>query len=175
MLDLTPFCSTDPSRPYLGMPFNRGDLTYATNGHIAVRVPKRRDCPEGKTAAEKVFPADPPISLRELPKYKIPRVKSEACGACDGRGYEHDCPDCTCVCIRCDGAGKCAEPISVALGGAVFDGRYIKMLLRLKSVMVPADPDPFAGMYFKFDGGEGVLMPMRRARAKHVREPDGQR
>jgi len=44
--DLKKYCSKDETRPYLHEPFSRGEWTYATNGHIAVRVPKLADVPE---------------------------------------------------------------------------------------------------------------------------------
>ena len=37
---LEKFVSKNDPREYMRSPFNRGEWTYATNGHIAVRVPK---------------------------------------------------------------------------------------------------------------------------------------
>ncbi len=42
-LDLTPFCGTGAHRSYLHNPFASGGHTFATNGHIAIRVPARDD------------------------------------------------------------------------------------------------------------------------------------
>ena len=37
---LKPFCGDDPARPWLHAPFSRAEYTYATDGRIAVRVPR---------------------------------------------------------------------------------------------------------------------------------------
>jgi hypothetical protein len=47
-VDLDLFC--DPERRNLAVPFSLNRHTYATNGHIIVRVPRRPDIPENKEA-----------------------------------------------------------------------------------------------------------------------------
>ena len=39
-INLDLFCSTDFLRKDLARPISQGEITFATNGHIAVRVPK---------------------------------------------------------------------------------------------------------------------------------------
>ncbi len=46
MIDLKPFCGDNDIRYYLNEPFSEGEFTYATNGHILIRVPRRDDVPE---------------------------------------------------------------------------------------------------------------------------------
>lgn len=51
-LDLNQFCdptSREPGRD-LSVPFSLNEHTYATNGHICVRVPRRPDVPENNKA-----------------------------------------------------------------------------------------------------------------------------
>jgi hypothetical protein len=45
MIDLKPFCDKGSFRG-LEAPFTVGDWTYATDGHICIRVPRRADAPE---------------------------------------------------------------------------------------------------------------------------------
>ena len=44
--DLQPFCSRDKTRTTLTQPFSFGEWTYATDGRIAVRVPRLFDFSE---------------------------------------------------------------------------------------------------------------------------------
>ena len=46
VVDLSHYCGDEDDRPELSRPFSRGDYTYATNGHICVRIPRRADVPE---------------------------------------------------------------------------------------------------------------------------------
>jgi len=57
-IDLKLFCDpNDPVRPWLGQPFSAGAWTYATDGHIAVRVPRLEDVAENPAApAEQATP-----------------------------------------------------------------------------------------------------------------------
>ena len=40
MIDLMKFCGKEDPREWLNAPFSLGDYTYATNGHLIVRVPR---------------------------------------------------------------------------------------------------------------------------------------
>ena len=103
MIDLQRFCAneTDP-REHLRAPWRDGQWTYATNGHVCVRVhasvtgPAPVDRIVGKhpdTAA--LFAKwidDRPGEFLVMPT--LPAV--QACRYCDGRGWHHaaKCPDC---------------------------------------------------------------------------------
>lgn len=165
MLDLQQFCGKEETRPYLLKPFSVGDFTYATNGHIMVRVTRRDD------AAEQTKEWDWNAPLAGLqgasfakPEFKLPPEPEEAdeCSACDGRGTEHDCPDCECPCVECDGTGKDIPErgISTEFCGANFAMRYIRQVLSLPNVEL-ASITSDAPMVFRFDGGVGALMPLR--------------
>lgn len=102
------------------------------------------------------------------------------CDDCDGAGefehgmHDYDCKECEgsgqvsrrgsrqLPCNHCDGTGA-RNNQAVAVGVASYDRRYlekIKDLPGLKFSPIAYEAKNNAG-YFKFDGGEGLLMPMR--------------
>lgn len=172
MINLKQFCSTDKLRPYLHEPFSFGEYTYATNGYILIRVPRLTEYPEVEKApakaAEERFSSRAVYRMQPLPAYRFPEPEKVKCSGCDGRGHEHDCPDCTCECEDCNGMGWIRERISAALGAAVFDAEYLSWIAALPGVIVPTEPSPTKPMPFTFDGGEGVLMPRRGPAEKHI-------
>jgi hypothetical protein len=173
MIDLTPFCSTDRRRPNMQHPWSRGDWTYATNGHIMIRLPRSSGVAENGEApnAEKIF--DQVASQSEtlpLPKFKMPRLKTEECVSCDGRGFAHDCPYCHCECESCDGAGSATEKASIELFGANYDVKYIKLIRDLPKSEFSCWPPPLdAPARFVFNGGDGALMPLRKVYKRHIK------
>ena len=174
---LQKFCSDDITRPYIMKPFTRGEHTWATNGHIMIRVPKIDGIEElgGLPPVEKPWGiADWSLPLRPLKFGKLPPVEDEEgdCELCEGRGTEHDCPGCPCVCENCHGSGLdkwiSDDEKSLSIGNAIFSARYIRELSELPRVQIPSDPHTENPMPFKFDGGEGLLMPMRREYDDHL-------
>jgi hypothetical protein len=161
-VDLQPFCSEDPVRVNLQKPFTRGDWTYATNGHILVRVPKATDAPEGDVAAEKVIDRmSRDFGQRAVVGLALPAPERISCISCDGRGREHECPDCECECECCYSSGVQWKKVSVRLRGAVFDARYLGYVLALPGVTIQDKCPAAEPSLFIFDGGEGVVMPMK--------------
>lgn len=158
-LDLTPFCGKGESRPYLHAPFTQGDFTYATNGHICARVPRREGVVGAVEApdASKIFPvATPPVSPLRIKK--MPKPVMLDCLDCGAVGHLHDCPSCKCVCSECGGTGKYEQHRTMRLRGGLFSIVYIRMLAALPGIEVAtAMPSLDATFYFRFEGGEGVL------------------
>lgn len=170
-INLKQFCGFDPFRPYLHEPFTVGDFTYATNGHILVRVakvdgagPLKRDKPLNVEAVLKWHWQTEidfyPCNL-QIPKSDDPGI----CPECDGRGKEHDCPECECECVRCDGTGKGHKKISAKVAGVDFDVFYLRQIaslpgLEISSTAIPGDNT--VPMMFRFNGGVGALMPLRK-------------
>ena len=170
MIDLQKFCCKPHDNRYnLEHPFSRGEWTYATNGHIAVRVPRVADSFDNKDspAAETLSWPTAGMKFTAAPKIEIPRLKEWECQTCDGRGSKHDCPDCNCSCDVCFGTGQQIEKISVGVGPSVFNARYVSLALALPNLefgpLHKIEPVPF-----RFDGGQGLLMPMRSTFTRHV-------
>jgi hypothetical protein len=172
---LEPFCGTDPYRYYLTKPFNVGEHTYATNGHICIRVPKRVGVPDGDEHA----PDPTALFLNSADHYRpfvveLPAATEEACEGCDGRGTEHDCPDCECECSN----GHCHEGkvssdsrVSVGINGVPFGAALVRLMLTLPGLQVNENHGEAGGhpmLRFRFNGGEGALMPLRKRLGIHV-------
>jgi hypothetical protein len=175
MLDLQPFCSTDEARWYLTKPFSRDGFTWATNGHILVRVPLRGNIPD----IDKKFNQAKPIEGIETanfftPHFNLPPAPStsDPCPKCEGRGSKHDCPECDCECETCDGRGD-LDPeriISTRIGATIYSLFYVRQMFSLPNVelsVAEAKPDE-KPLLFRFDGGVGALMPMRREAEQHI-------
>lgn len=182
---------SNESHQFMQAPILRGDWIYATNGHVAVRVPKQ----EGIDATETdSIPQMPSLfdngrreSFDELPRLPV----AQKCPKCDGRGHAYECPDCdgdgvfyhgqheydceecNCSgqvmsgeesdkqpCWKCNGLGDAAQPVAVA--HQYFDRRYLAKIKQLPGVKFSPNPgDAMGSGYFTFDGGEGLIMPMR--------------
>ena len=169
--ELKQFCSRDPCRPNLYSPCSRGEWTYATDGHIAVRVPRIEvtiDTPKYYPPIETLPFADAETIFTPAPKIAIPEIGSRECERCSGRGHQHDCPDCKCECEGCGGTGQGYERASVGIGTAVFDAKYIALILRLPNIQFASPPKEIEPMAFRFNGGDGVLMPTHGPYAIHI-------
>lgn len=173
-LDLQQFCGTDETRHYLMKPFSRDGFTWATNGHILVRVALRPDVPD----VEKKFNQNGPLNGLEgatffRPKFDLPPKPMVAeCLNCEGRGFQHNCPDCECQCATCEGSGASdGERLwSTSIGPKVFALNYVRQVLSLPGIelaTLPEQPNEDL-MLFRFSGGVGALMPMRGEKANHI-------
>lgn len=174
MIDLQKFCAVHDPRNWLEKPFTEGDFTYATNGHILVRVPRLDGYPDVhekmRETCLKVFatnpqgslvpglPADPAVKMI---KCDVCAGSGEVCDGCGGwnnikRGHEVDCDE-------CDGTGEVESWGSnfVAVGCAHVEPRYLRLVKGLPNVMVYVNGEEKA-LYFTFDGGDGLLMPRRK-------------
>lgn len=166
-IDLKPFCSSDRSRPYLHKPFSAHGFTWATNGHILVRVPQRADAPEQLTPnCQKIITqTNFEVPFRALGNLKLPKPKIQDCSRCEGRGVLHDCPDCQCFCDDCDGSGKVEARTTIFLRGGIFQCKYIRLLLSLPQIeMAETASGHSDSIPFKFTDGIGVLMGMNLSR-----------
>lgn len=174
MFDLKPFCSTDPVRPYLHAPFTQDGHTYATNGHILVRVAERPGVPpppENKPRADKLFDKEWREPTMALPAFELPKEEFNDCERCDGlKSNYHDCECCTCVCEKCNEDGKVSSLTGVSVGicGAIFAAKYAKMLQALPGIRVAAPKSGYDPMPFSFDGGDGIVMPLKESLMTHI-------
>jgi hypothetical protein len=175
MLDLQRFCGNQFGREYLHKPFSRNGFTYATNGHIMVRVALRPDVPD----VDKKFNQERPLEGIETatfyrPSFELPAMPTEVgeCLSCDGSGHEHTCPHCTCRCESCGGSGEenPEKRRSATIGVKIFAMNYIRQMLSLPGIelaVMESEPDE-KPLLFRFDGGVGALMPMRSKCVDHV-------
>jgi hypothetical protein len=155
---LEQFC--DPKRRAISSPFSLNEHTYATNGHIIVRVPRH--------SAQFPEQNEPP-NVEGLP-WDFSRVTFEPlpdwldipgqCSVCDGRGFQHDCPSCRCECELCKGTGENPKPVQI--GEAWFDGRYIGWIQPLSGLEIGKPKSSIAipfgesviPLAFRFEGGD---------------------
>lgn len=117
-IDLTPFCSREHYRvARIGRPWSIGPWTYATNGHIAIRVPRRPDTPEHPEAPENIVDLFSRfVSLRFRPlTARVPPTNLPPCRVCRGTGWVVRCRECdgegthTCDCPYCDRSCDCCN------------------------------------------------------------------
>lgn len=178
MIELDKYCGDDGFRTYLSEPFTVGEFSYATDGRIIVRVPKRDDVPgtvKIGIAIEAPFKGIDKAQFGPLPHKPIPPLPpstEQDCDECDGRKTEHDCPDCECPCHSCNGTGLeiITPQVSTTIRGGIFNLKYVALMLELPGVLVQSD---WAGgaeepMFFKFDGGDGAIIPRRSKCEQHV-------
>jgi hypothetical protein len=133
MIDLNYFCGKCDIRTYLNTPLSLDNYTYASNGHLLIRVDRRNDTPEYDNIPEKL--AD---SFRSLPEQALQKLGTETgtlrlaefepeltiCNECGGTGLTHVCPECEGTgditlesefndynvdCISCDGTGTVSD------------------------------------------------------------------
>lgn len=169
-LDLKPFCAEEKSRRQnISEPFSRAEFTYATNGTLMVRVPRRDDVPERSNAphAERVWPKEWRDDFRAVRFSRIANAERITCDGCEGRCTEHDCPDCSHECPTCGGEGTIEIASAVELGHREITPRAARLLQLLPEIKIslPATDDDNL-LQFQFVGGQGILMMLKR---NHVR------
>ena len=161
--DLTKFCSKRIDRPKISKPFSIGDFTYATDGHILIRVPIMESVPVASpVGADKLFKNLENQEFEDISELKLPEMKRKKEG-CPGCGC--DCPTCCCqeICEICDGTGQIVsvKGDAVFIGGVPFDPDYISMIKDLPKSQFCKCPRKDDASCFKFDEGHGLLMPLR--------------
>lgn len=168
MIDLQKFCGREHERAYLQKPWSRGEWTYATNGKLMVRIPRRPDVPaadEQNPAAEKaeqLFVESNPWECSPAPKIKLPEPSDDECEECDGRGTAHDCPTCQCPCSFCIGGQRRPyHGVYVSIGEVDFKADDIALIVDLPALYLSNSLSREHPMAFRFNGGEGLLMPMK--------------
>jgi hypothetical protein len=94
-MDLTQFCGKQERYERYGInkPFSQGGWTYATEGHVCIRVPRIQGIPEqGKPEAYKLFDDAEQRTVmmwQPLPEFVL---TVEDCDYCHGKGYLKLCP-----------------------------------------------------------------------------------
>jgi len=176
METLRKFCSTDPDRPSIQEPFARLQWTVATNGHVLIRVARFPDMEEGPHApnTERVFSRFIDGPWRPANKVTLPALIEESamCEACKGLGTLHDCPHCTCDCWDCGSTGAVTvssdDRKSASIGPQPYALKYVRLIHSLPGLQLPKKPPKDGPVSFRFDGGEGLLMPLTWAALDHL-------
>lgn len=96
-VNLMKFCSLDDTRK-LDKPFSNGTFTYATNGHIIIRVPRTRieNIIIEHSMLNKInklnFEPKHEGKWFKMPEYNYP--DKITCSQCRGTKYSIECPEC---------------------------------------------------------------------------------
>lgn len=131
-IDLMPFCARRRDRTKLSAPGHSAGYTYASDGHIGIRVPGRlADELAGYDFTAIFGPADDPArTWSALAPVDIPSLIMPVCATCRGRGWLVECASCRgsgeCVCSCCDTqheCGMCKGEGTRAAAGAPEDER----------------------------------------------------
>lgn len=164
---LRSFCAGNELRPVTCRPWSVGDHSYATDGAIAVRVARSEDVPPPEKDITKTatmldgwLAATADVDRVSLPHVEIVPGKRWICEKCDGRGYAHDCPECTCECDDCDG-GYRYQHVIVMWRGMQVKARIWQLIAALPNSKIATRLSPAGHIAFSFDGGSGICMPMR--------------
>jgi hypothetical protein len=165
---LKTFCSTELYHPTITSPFSSGDFTYATDGRILLRVPRVAEVQRVDDALAKrcdnIFTQWPSVGdWKPLPDPFTVLDPPRDCSKCDATGRH----ECTCghehPCGKCGGNGRIERELKsrVDFGKHALAGHYVQLSSTLPGVLMRESAggglDPVG---LKFDGGDGVLMPL---------------
>ena len=163
-LSLQQFCvdASNIRAHRMGRPWSRGKWTWATNGHVLLRMNRLsgvEENPKAPDAEGLFFRTDPASNWMPVPVAVMPPMID--CDECDGTGVYEDTfhgqvfsEDCE----RCNHTGKVKQLIGVKVGDAYFDQGYLSMLQGWE-----ISPNGLKQAWIRNgDGVAGLLMPMKR-------------
>jgi RecJ-like exonuclease len=204
-IDLTQFYNPSDPREKIRAPFSDEQFTYATDGHIIIRVPR---IPEITVPGGTTFPQwqSMPWDHDSLTDWKplsveIPEGQRVDCKSCDGTGKIITCQDCDgdgeveyqyeslggktydydLECPVCEGRGKMngdgercedcngqgyrieAVPVKIGAIGLSISNQLLQRVKDLPGleIAVKGRIEDMPPVRFRFDGGCGIIMPMR--------------
>jgi hypothetical protein len=173
--DLKPFCSKDESRISINTPFIQDGFTYATDGRMLLRVRSALECAPPIGNPPKIGPyfQFPPEDAKPL-AFDFSKLGDQPglvdCEDCGGSGY-WNCSHCgtrDVECENCDGAGKVTpKENSVEIAGRHYNPLFLRRIAKLPKVewvdwLATVASNETAPGTFRFDGGEGLLMPLKK-------------
>lgn len=138
-IDLMKFCSSDIGLKKLGTPWTAGDWTYASDGRVMIRVPRRDEVTrrDGPPMTNIGWPHASLNDWEDLPLF--PKTEWKECHVCSGS-------------IRVDAPVK--------FGERYINSYYLELISTLPNVRASRAGRHAEPMMFRFDGGEGQVMPM---------------
>lgn len=167
---LRAFCATTNERN-LDRPFSFGAWTYATDGVIALRVPRVDEIPNAgaidkDSTAAKVsampFPADSANGApTNLCRFPIPTLPAKIFEPCPERVTLGDatCPK---TCPECGGTGRVSTVQRVTIGVHDFGSEYLRaMKMFLRGVKTNQPMSGVGRLVFTFEGGSGLLQALK--------------
>jgi hypothetical protein len=161
---LKTFCGTDENRAILHHPSSQDEFTYATDARVIVQVPRMAEVPqvEGFPKCDSVMAEwKQEGHWRNIVVAEIPPVEEKECDTCNGTG-DHDCGCGTPhPCGDCEGSGKDYPLQTVKIGGAWLNCIFVRKMLALPNLEFNYTGKPTEARSFRFDGGIGLIMPMK--------------
>ena len=151
--DLQKFCAgADDLRYYLQAPWSRDKWSYATNGHIIVRVPRLADVAEEPKApdAEKLLKKTTITKWMPVPACAMP--EDVDCWCCEGTGRMDGG-----ACVECNHTGKVHGFGNIDVGDTVFAQRYLAMIQGWEIA-----PNGLKPAWIRNGDATGLLMPVRK-------------
>jgi hypothetical protein len=162
--DLQKFCAKpEAMRANIAQPWSAGEHAFATDGRILIAVPRLADVPERDDAPRNIIQHifNPNTGVFFALPAELPANEIKTCETCKGDmvvtcnfGHDHDCE-------KCDGSGKIETIKGFACGTQKFNPDLLRLIATLPGVQVANARDEFGAMAFRFEGGEGRVMPMR--------------
>lgn len=153
------FCGTDDARVGIHKPFTQSGYTWATDGRIAVRVPAMESVPKNPLAPKNTAYVFKPFNAEKciaaIPAF--PAVKLVACSSCGGTGEEDDGSECW----NCEGDPLSEKAEPVQCGTRKLSNILLAKMEKLPGLLIQIDGDKLSPCSFTFDGGCGIVMPMR--------------
>lgn len=154
--DLQKFCDDGTERRFgIGRPWSRGGYSYATDGHIIVRLPRLEDVPESSDApdAEKLFAEALVTQWLPVPGCRMPAPIP--CRWCDGTG--RDPADRRYKCYDCRGTKTVPDELSaLSIAGANFACRFLALIQGWEIA-----PNGQKAAWIRNGEAAGLLMPRR--------------
>lgn len=179
---LLEFCShyRDEPREWLLKPFRWNGFDYASDGNIFVRTAANEMnygppiVSSTKTSKNMGQRMDELITeawsvLRPIPDWDRELLDFDECDSCDGHGWNYQIEfdsreEVKVMCDRCEGEGRNRIRNEIEVGACVVDSYYLRLMESLPNAQIAyPTSDDMRGIMFSFDGGVGVVMPMRRS------------